>query len=71
MENQEVDGVRSSIKANYHAMAQDTCELLWLKHFLQELKFCKIGTMELACDNQSVPSLSSNPIFHERTKDRS
>lgn len=49
-------------------MAHDTCELLWLKHLLEELKFCELGHMELKCDNQSTLHLSSNPIFHERTK---
>jgi hypothetical protein len=59
---------RSSTEAEYRAMANATCELLWLKHLLQELKFCEIQPMELACDNQSALYLSSNPIFHERTK---
>ncbi|XP_057451805.1 secreted RxLR effector protein 161-like [Lotus japonicus] len=59
---------RSSTEAEYRAMANTTCELLWLKHLLQELKFCELGPMELACDNQSALYLSSNPIFHERTK---
>ena len=59
---------RSSTEAEYRAMANTTCELLWLKYLLQELKFCEIGPMELACDNQSALYLSSNPIFHEKTK---
>ncbi|RDX89814.1 Sodium/hydrogen exchanger 7, partial [Mucuna pruriens] len=41
---------------------------LWLNNLLQELKFCEIGPMELACDNQLALHLSSNPIFHRRTK---
>jgi hypothetical protein len=45
-------------------MAHVTCELLWL----EELHFCEIGPMELVCDNQSALHLSSNPVFHERTK---
>lgn len=42
---------QSSTKAKYQAMAHVTCELLWLKHLLQELQFCEIGSMELVCDN--------------------
>jgi hypothetical protein len=49
-------------------MAHATCELVWLKHLLQELHFCEIGQMELVCDNQSALHLSSNPGFHERSK---
>jgi len=59
---------RSSTEAEYRAMAHATCELLWLKHLLEELKFCELGPMELKCDNQSALYLSSNPVFHERTK---
>ncbi|PNX77125.1 retrovirus-related Pol polyprotein from transposon TNT 1-94 [Trifolium pratense] len=59
---------RSSTEAEYRAMANATCELVWLRNLLQELKFCEICPMELACDNQSALHLSSNPIFHERTK---
>lgn len=49
-------------------MARATCELLWLKHLLEEWKFCELGPMELMCDNQSASYLSSNPVFHERSK---
>lgn len=49
-------------------MAHTTCELIWLKHLLQELNFCELGPMELMCDNLPALYLSSNFIFHERTK---
>jgi hypothetical protein len=49
-------------------MAHTTCELLWLKHLLKELKYCELGPMELMCDNQWALYLYSNPYFHERTK---
>ena len=32
---------RSSIEAEYRAMALTTCELIWLKHLLKELRFWK------------------------------
>ena len=32
---------RSSVEAVYLAMALATCELIWLKHLLQELRFGK------------------------------
>ena len=49
-------------------MTLPTCELIWLKHFLQELRFGKDEQMKLICDNQVVLHISSNPIFHERIK---
>jgi len=47
-------------------MSYTTCELLWLKHLLQELKIYELGPMELMFDNESTFYLSTNPVFHER-----
>ena len=44
------------------------CELIWLKHLLQELSFGKDEQMKLICDNQVALHISSNLVFHERTK---
>ena len=49
-------------------MTLATCERIWLKHFLQELRFEKDEQMKLICDNQAALHISSNPVFHERTK---
>ena len=51
---------RSSVEAEYRAMALVTCELIWLEQLLRELKFEEDTQMMLICDNQAV--------FHERTK---
>jgi len=59
---------RSSAEAEYRAMALATCELIWLKQLLQELKFCATSQAELICDNQAALYIASNPVFHERTK---
>ena len=59
---------RSSVEAEYRAMALATCELIWLKHLLQELRFGKDEQMKLIYDNQATLHISSNPVFHERTK---
>ncbi|RVX21698.1 Retrovirus-related Pol polyprotein from transposon RE2 [Vitis vinifera] len=59
---------RSSAKAEYQAMALATCELIWLKHVLRELRFGKDEQMKLICDNQAALHIASNPVFHERTK---
>ena len=49
-------------------MASITCELIWLKHLLKELQFGEVAQMKLICDNQVDLHISSNPVFHERTK---
>ena len=58
----------SSAEAKYRAIALATCELIWLKHLLQELRFENDEQMKLKCDNQVALYISSNPVFHERTK---
>ena len=59
---------RSSAEAEYQAMALVTCELIWLKHLHEELRFGKDKQMTLICDNQAAWHISPNPVFHERTK---
>ena len=59
---------RFSAEAEYRAMASTTCELIWLKQLLKELQFGEVNQMTLICDNQAALHISSNPIFHERTK---
>nr|CAN70230.1 hypothetical protein VITISV_024791 [Vitis vinifera] len=49
-------------------MALATCELIWLKHLLWELRFGKDEQMKLICDNQATLHITSNPVFHEKTK---
>ena len=49
-------------------MTLATCELIWLKHLLQELRFGMDEQMNLICDNQVILHISSNPVFHEMTK---
>ena len=59
---------RSNAEAEYRAMALATYELIWLKHLLQELRFEKDEQMKLICDNEAALHISSNLVFHERTK---
>ena len=47
------------------AMAQTSCELIWIKHLLEELKFVVKVSMTMHCDNQATIHIASNPMFHE------
>ena len=57
----------SSAEAEFRAMAQGVCELLWMKIIL-DLKIKYEAPIGLVCDNKSVISIAYNPIQHDRTK---
>ncbi|XP_020532292.1 uncharacterized protein LOC110008568 [Amborella trichopoda] len=59
---------RSSAEAEYRAMASTTCELIWLKSFLNDLGFKSAKPIPLFCDNQAAIHIAIYPVFHERTK---
>ena len=59
---------RSSVRAEYRAMEQTSCELMWIKHLLEELKFVLKVPMTMLCDNQATIHIASNHVFYERTK---
>jgi len=59
---------KSSAEAEYRTMASAACELVWLKQLLRELQFRDVTQMTLVCDNQATLHISSNLVFHERTK---
>ena len=58
----------SSSEAEYRAMASATCELIWLKQLLKELRFGEVTQMTLICDNQAALHIASNLVFHEKMK---
>ena len=59
---------RSSTEAEYRALAQATCELIWLQQLLRDLHITATCTAKLFCDNKSALHLATNRVFHERTK---
>ncbi|XP_070004814.1 secreted RxLR effector protein 161-like [Nicotiana sylvestris] len=59
---------RSSTEAECRAIAMVTCELIWIKQLLKELKLGEISQMGLVCDNQDALHIASNSVFHEKTK---
>jgi hypothetical protein len=58
----------SSIEAEFRAIAQGVCELLWLKIILEDMRIKLEGPMKLYCDNKSAISIAHNPVQHDRTK---
>ncbi|CAM8877197.1 unnamed protein product [Rhodiola kirilowii] len=59
---------RSTSESEYRAMATSTCEIVWIHQFLTEIGLKVSIPAKLWCDNQVALHISSNPVFHERTK---
>jgi hypothetical protein len=59
---------RSTAEAEYRAMAQGLCEILWIRNLLSELKVMRKGPSRLYCDNKSAINIANNPVQHDRTK---
>ncbi|XP_074363351.1 uncharacterized protein LOC141703860 [Apium graveolens] len=59
---------RSSAEAEYRAMADTCCEITWFLTLLNDFQLNHTMPASLYCDNKSALYISSNPVFHERTK---
>ena len=59
---------RSSIEAEYRAIANTAAEILWFKNLLAELHFPLKHPSTLFCDNIGATYLSANLVFHSRMK---
>lgn len=59
---------QSSTEIEYHAMAMTTSELVWLRSLLTAFGVHLRQPIELHCHNKSTLHISTNLVFHERTK---
>ncbi|CAA7032085.1 unnamed protein product [Microthlaspi erraticum] len=59
---------KSSAEAEYRAMSLLRDELLWIKRVLCSLGVIHPQSMRLHCDSKAAIYISTNPVFHERTK---
>ena len=59
---------RSSSEAEYRSLTSTVCELQRLTFLLHEFHIPFISPAIVYCDNQSTIQITSNPVFHERTK---
>ena len=59
---------RSSIEAEYRALASTTAELYWLRMLFRDFGIFLPHPPLLWCDNVSALAIASNPVFHARTK---
>ena len=59
---------RSSTEVEYKAIANMTTEIIWVQSLLQELGVFQHKAPLIWCDNLGATYLTTNPMFHARTK---
>jgi hypothetical protein len=52
----------------YKALVNATAEMMWIQRLLTELGISHDPIARLRCDNLGAKYLSTNPVFHARTK---
>jgi len=58
----------SSAEAEYIAATSVACEAIWLRRISGDLQVKTEGPTTLFCDNMFAIAMTTNPIFHSRTK---
>ena len=59
---------RSFTEAEYKALADGIAEVIWLQYLLTDMQVPSVSVPTIWCDNLGATYLSTNPIFHARTK---
>ncbi|GKE17903.1 ribonuclease H-like domain-containing protein, partial [Tanacetum coccineum] len=59
---------RSSVEAEYGALASATCEVIWLTNLLQDLNIKIQKPITMFCGNKATIQIASNPVFYDRNK---
>nr|GEU88969.1 cysteine-rich RLK (receptor-like protein kinase) 8 [Tanacetum cinerariifolium] len=59
---------RSSVEAEYRAMAVTCCEVTWLLSLLKDLGLKDLHLVTLYYDNQAAIHIETTPVFHAKTK---
>jgi hypothetical protein len=59
---------QSSCESEYIAVANATCQVLWLARVLAEVQSSAPSTPLLSVDNKSAIALIKNPVLHRQSK---
>ena len=58
----------SLTEAEYVALSESSCEIMWLRHLYGELGYIQKGPTLLLGDNDGSIAMARNPQFHKRSK---
>ena len=64
---QEIDA-QSTTKAEFIAATAAANQAIWLRKILEDLCLKQQESRQIFVDNQTAISISSNPVFHSKTK---
>ena len=53
---------RSTIEVELRTVAEEVCELLWLKIILEDLRIILEGPMRLFCETKFAINITHNPV---------
>ena len=59
---------QSSAEAEFRALTQGICEVLWIKRLLLKLKTLEFMPIKMHCDNRAANSIAHNLVLYDRTK---
>lgn len=59
---------RSSIEAEYQAIASALAKINWVMNLIRELKHPSVDVPTIYCDNVGATYLCQNSVFHSRMK---